>query len=78
MASCPDCGGDLVPVGRRIVAVELLFWVALALLLAFLWSAGPARELYAGLAVLGFAAWWFLRVRRRAYYCGRCRRSYDC
>lgn len=71
---CPQCGNAMRPNPGRILAVELLFWVALALLFAFLWSSGESRELYAFLAAGAFGAWWVLRARRRSHFCEQCQR----
>ena len=87
---CPRCGNVLRRIdmpGFAIVAsyvgVELVFWAAVALLLAFLGSPRSDRELYAALAVVMIIAWLLLRPRQRAarealrerarYFCEACK-----
>lgn len=92
---CPGCGGPLAPqyegpgfpVGR-FVAMEVLYWLALALILGLLWSSGAARELQAVLGIAVLAAWFWLRARHRRavrellsakagrYRCVSCRRRF--
>lgn len=92
---CPGCGGALepqydaagFPVGR-FVAMEVLYWLALALILGLLWSSGTARELQAVLGIAVLAAWFWLRARHRRaargllstkagrYRCQSCRRRF--
>jgi hypothetical protein len=91
---CPACGfllRDTDPPDRsfdalRFVAVEILMWVALALLLAWLWAPPGAGEPFAVLAFLVLAAWLWLRPRHRAqgeallarrqYFCAQCGRRF--
>ena len=91
---CPACGFLLRyadPPGSpaealRIVATQLLQWVALALFLAWLWAPDGEGEAYAFLSFLVILAWFGLRRRardlgdahlaRRQYQCGRCGRRY--
>lgn len=56
----------------RLLAAGLLFWLAMALAFAWLWSSGEATEWYAFLAALTFGAWWLLRARLRTHYCEQC------
>ncbi len=91
---CPSCGfllryedpPDPSFSAVRFVAVATLPWIALALLLAFLWAPADTSELYAILGVVALAAWISLRTRQRAsgaallerrrYHCAQCRRDY--
>ncbi|HSG75514.1 MAG TPA: hypothetical protein VLA30_05195 [Burkholderiales bacterium] len=93
--TCPACGfllryedpPDPSFSAARYVAVELLLWVALACLLAFLWATPDTGEPYAVLAVIALAAWIYLRPRQRAqaaallgrrrYRCAQCRRDFS-
>jgi len=69
------------------VAVELVFWGAVAFLLAFLGAPGGDRELYAALAVVALIAWVLLRPRQLAarqafleraqYHCETCNRHFE-
>jgi len=92
--SCPACGfllryedpPDSSVAALRFVAVQLLQWVALALLLAWLWAPSGEGEGYGLLAFVVLAAWWRLRAGARAegeallagrqYHCARCGRRY--
>ena len=68
------------------VGVELVFWVALALVLAFLGAPRGEGEWYAGLATLAILAWLLLRPRQLAareafrdrarYHCDTCNRHF--
>jgi hypothetical protein len=49
----------------RIVTLQVLFWVAVALALAALLASSDVRELYWLLAALTFGGWWLLRSRWR-------------
>ncbi len=90
--TCPACGFLLryedAPGGAlRYILVDLLRWAALALFFAFLWAGAEAREWYAALAFVAFAAWLALRPRQRAqaaallerrrYHCAQCRREFS-
>jgi hypothetical protein len=86
---CPNCGNvlraedapDSAPVGRHLLR-ELLFWVALAAILGFLWTASGTGERIGGLGAIGLLIWLLRRSRRRAarnaisepayYFCGYC------
>lgn len=91
---CPACSfllryadppGDSLD-APRFVAVQLLAWLALALVLAWLWAPSGGGELYAFLAFAALVAWLGLRGRarergeahlaRRQYHCARCGRRY--
>lgn len=92
--SCPVCGfllrfedpPDSSFSAPRHLAVELLFWAALALFLAFLWATADSRELYAALAFAALIAWAAGRGRqqaagnallaRRQYHCAKCKRNF--
>jgi len=92
--SCPECGFllryedpyDRSFDARRFVGVEILLWVAVALLLAWLWAPAGMGELYGVLAFAALAAWLWLRPRQRAlgeallarrqYLCAQCCRRY--
>lgn len=90
---CPECGSGLrrtdlpeFAVLARYVGVELVFWAAVVLVLAFLWAPDGDRDLYAVPAALAIAAWMLLRPRQRAarqafaerarYHCEACQRRY--
>ena len=93
--TCPACGfllryedpPDASFSAARYVAVEILLWVALAFLLAFLWAAPEKSELYALLALVAVIAWVYLRPRQRAqaaallerrrYHCAQCKRDFS-
>lgn len=93
--TCPACGFLLryedpphaAFSAARYVAVEMLLWVALAFLLAFLWATPETSELYAVLAIVAFVAWLALRPRQRAqaaallerrrYHCAQCGRDFS-
>jgi hypothetical protein len=86
--ACPSCGSalrrtdfpDFATVALH-VGVDLLFWAAVALVLAYL-AAGGEGEWYAGLAGLAIIAWSLLRPRQQAarrafldrarYHCETC------
>lgn len=72
---CPRCDGELRWKPGRIIAAQLAFWAAVALLFAALWGSSEAREAYALAAALAFGAWWMLRARWR--YCDACTLSCD-
>ena len=92
--TCPECGfllrhedpRDRSFDARRFVGVEILLWVAVALLLAWLWAPSGMGELYGVLAFVALAAWFRLRPRqhaqgaalleRRQYACAQCGRRY--
>lgn len=71
----------------RYVAVELLFWTAVALALAFLGSPRGDGEAYAALAVMAVVVWLFLRpsqlaarqafAERARYHCETCNRRFE-
>lgn len=70
---CPRCGHALRRIERpdffavaRYVGVELVFWAAVVLVLAFLGAPRGDREAYAALAVVMIIAWLLLRPRQRA------------
>ena len=70
---CPRCGHALRRTERpdfsavaRYVGVELVFWAAVVLVLAFLGAPSGDREAYAALAVVMIIAWLLLRPRQRA------------
>jgi hypothetical protein len=91
---CPVCGfllrhedpADPSFSALRHVAVELLMWVAIVLLLAFLWAPPEDQETFAFLAFAALCAWLWLRPRQRAqaaallerrrYRCAQCRREF--
>jgi hypothetical protein len=70
---CPHCGNilraegvpDPMPPGRRF-ARELMFWLALAAVLAYLMGATTTGERVAGLAAIALLIWLLRRSRRRA------------
>jgi hypothetical protein len=70
---CPNCGNilraeglpDPVPAGRQL-GRELLFWLALAMVLAFLLNAGTTGERVGGLGAIALLIWLVRRSRRRA------------
>jgi len=70
---CPYCGNILhaeralssVPVGRYLFR-ELLFWIALAVLLAFLWVASSTGERVAGVGAIVLLVWLLRWSRGRA------------
>ncbi|HUG77842.1 MAG TPA: hypothetical protein VML57_10195 [Burkholderiales bacterium] len=92
---CPSCGSPLeaqydqagFPAGR-FVAMEVLYWLALAMILGLLWSSGGARQLQAVLGIAVLAAWFLLRSRHRRaarealvrkagrYRCENCQRRF--
>jgi len=49
----------------RIVTLQVLFWVAVALALAAMAAASEVRELYWLLAATALGGWWLLRRRWR-------------
>jgi hypothetical protein len=91
---CPGCGTalrrtdipDLVTVARHI-AVDLVFWAAVALGLAFLIAPRGAGELYAALATVAAVVWLRLRplqlaarrafAERAQYLCETCQRRFE-
>ncbi|MGH8681625.1 MAG: hypothetical protein ACREVS_11135 [Burkholderiales bacterium] len=91
---CPSCGNvlrrtdmpDFATVARY-VAVELVFWTAVALALAFLGSPRGEGEPYAALAAMAIVVWLFLRPLQRAacqafaeraqYHCEMCNRRFE-
>lgn len=91
---CPVCDStlrridlpDFASVGIN-VGVELLFWAAVALVLAFLAAPRGEGEWYAGLAALAIVAWLQLRPRQLAareayrdrarYHCETCNRHFE-
>jgi hypothetical protein len=90
---CPACGFLLRTTdppdesfdALRFVAVQLLPWIALAFLLAWLW-APSGGEIYGVLAMAVAAVWLWLRplarlqaealLDRRQYHCAGCGRRY--
>ncbi|HEX2200119.1 MAG TPA: hypothetical protein VHG88_16080, partial [Burkholderiales bacterium] len=72
---------------HRFALGELLFWAAVALVLAFLAAPGGEDEWYAGLAALAIVAWLQLRPRQLAareafrdrarYHCETCNRQFE-
>jgi hypothetical protein len=85
---CPRCGTALrrtdrldFPAVASYVGVELVFWAAVGLVLAFLGAPAGDGEAYAALAVLMIVAWLLLRPRQRAareafrarYLCEACK-----
>lgn len=70
---CPNCGNILraegvpnsVPVGRHLLR-ELLFWVALAAILSFLWTASGSGDRIGGLGAIVLLLWLLRRSRRHA------------
>jgi hypothetical protein len=91
---CPVCARTL----RRVdlpdfatialyVGVELLFWAAVALVLAFLAAPRGEGEWYAGLAAIAIVAWIGLRpgqvsarrafLGRARYHCETCNRHFQ-
>jgi len=90
---CPNCGNalridapDPVPAGRRLLGA-LLFWGALAAILAFLWSAGGTGERVGALGAIALLVWLSLRSRRRVarepargqryYCCDQCHQRFE-
>lgn len=71
----------------RYVAVELVFWGAVALVLAFLGSPRGEGDLYAVLAIIAIVVWLRLRPLQRAarqafaeraqYHCEACNRRFE-
>ena len=49
----------------RFVVLQILLWVAVALVFAALWAPGEEREPYWFLAALAFGLFWWLRSRWR-------------
>lgn len=91
---CPICANVLrridIPDLRTVgfyVGVELVFWLGVALVLAYLVAPRGEGEAYAGLAALAIVAWLLLRPRqlaaRRAfhecarYHCEHCNRHFE-
>ena len=92
--ACPSCANvlrrtDMPDFGTvaRYVAVELVFWTAVALVLAFLASPRREGELYAVLATMAIVVWLCLRPLQRAarlafaeraqYHCETCNRRFE-
>lgn len=91
---CPNCGNilraedvsDPVPGGRHLQR-ELLFSIALAAILGFLWTANTAGERVGGLGAMGLLLWLLWRSRQRAagkavmktgrYSCDYCYRRFE-
>ena len=89
---CPNCGNllrvdapDPVPVGRLLLGV-LLFWAAVALILAFLWSANSTGERIGALGAIALLVWLARRSRRRGrdpvgdqayFYCDQCQQRFE-
>ena len=81
----PDCALDEARPGRLILRT-IFFWAALALILAFLWSArGTAERVGAlgAIALLFHLSWrsWHRRAQgappvRQGYHCDNCRRQF--
>jgi hypothetical protein len=75
---CPNCGNilraegvpDPVPAGRHL-GRELAFWLALAVILAFLLSASTTGERVGGLGAIALLIWFQRRLRRSAAATGR-------
>lgn len=91
---CPGCANVLrrtdipdVATVARYVGVELVFWAAVALVLAFLGSPRREGELYAALAAVAIGVWLSLRPLQRAarhafaeraqYHCETCNRRFE-
>jgi hypothetical protein len=73
---CPRCGHALRRTDRpnlssvaSYVGVELVFWAAVVLVLAFLGAPRGDREAYAALAVIMIIAWLLLRPRQLCEVC---------
>jgi len=70
---CPNCGNilraegvaDSMPAGRRL-GQELLFWLALAAVIAYLMGATTTGERVGGLGALALLVWFLRRSRKRA------------
>ncbi len=70
---CPKCGNilrgealaDHVPAGRRL-GRELLLWLCVAVILAFLWGAGTIGDRVGGVGAIVLIVWWLRRPSRRA------------
>jgi len=91
---CPNCGNVLHaegafssdPAGRHLLR-EVLFWIALALVLGFLWVASSTGERVAGLGAIILLVWLLRRSRQRAvhrsgsqadrHYCDYCQRWFE-
>jgi hypothetical protein len=91
---CPGCAGavrrtdvpDLATLLSH-VGVDLVLWLSVAFVLAFLGAPRGDRELYAALAVIGILAWLLLRPRqlsarqafleRARYHCETCNRHFE-
>jgi hypothetical protein len=91
---CPNCGfllryedpPEQPAEALRFVAVQVLLWIAVALLLAGLWAPAEMSEPYALLGFAALGAWLWLRPRQRArgraflgrrrYLCAQCGRRY--
>jgi len=91
---CPSCGNvlsengapDDVAAGRHLLR-ELLFWAALALILAFLWSTSGTAERVGALGAIALLVWLRQWLRRReaqrapiapgGYRCDYCRQQFE-
>lgn len=91
---CPNCGNllraegvpDPVPATRHLQR-ELLFWIALAVILGFLWTTSGTGERIGGLGAIVLLVWLLWRARRRApgeaadgsgrYRCEYCHRRFE-
>ena len=91
---CPNCGNvltgygapDDVPPGRQILR-ELLFWAALVLLLALLWSAGRTGERVGAVGAIVLLVWLWrwsrrpatrgTRVAPESYRCDYCQQRFE-
>jgi len=89
---CPNCGNLLrvdalvpVPVGRLLLGVWL-FWAAVALILAFLWSASSTGERIGASGAIALLVWLARRSRWRGrdpvgeqayYYCEQCQQRFE-
>ena len=91
---CPNCGNVLVangapsdvPPGRQILR-ELLFWAALVLLLALLWSSSRVAERFGALGAIVLLVWLWRWSRLRAaqrtpvapesYRCDYCQQRFE-
>jgi hypothetical protein len=91
---CPGCEGALrrtdVPDLATLlshVGVDLVLWLSVAFVLAFLGATAGDREAYAALGVIGIVAWLLLRPRQLAarqaflertrYHCETCNRHFE-
>ena len=91
---CPNCGNLLRAEGRlgpvpaeRILGRELLLWLAVTAILAFLWNASTNGERVGGLGAIVLVVWLLRRSRRQAaaasgntserYRCDYCQARYE-